>query len=154
MSEHARKMPIAILIKCIRGIFQCWFHDRHNKALNLTMLLSPWAINLLSTWFNEACHFSTQLIDRVEFQVIGGTKDKVVNLSTKTCSCSQFQIDLLPCTHAMVAISLGSKCKHVAIEFCSNYYKTRSWVEGYAIPVHPVGHHNALVQIAQLGIPV
>ncbi|EOY13999.1 Uncharacterized protein TCM_033005 [Theobroma cacao] len=39
--RHARKMPIMVLIECIRGMFQCWFHDRHNEALNLTMPLSP-----------------------------------------------------------------------------------------------------------------
>ncbi|XP_017978256.1 PREDICTED: uncharacterized protein LOC108662415 [Theobroma cacao] len=123
--------------QCIRGMFQRWFHDRHNEALNLTTPLNPWATDLLNKRFNEACHFSIQTIDRVEFQVIGGSKDRVVNLSTKECSCGEFQSDLLPCTHAMVAIS---KCKRAAIEFCSDYYKTRSWAKGYAVPIRPVGH--------------
>ncbi|XP_017980988.1 PREDICTED: uncharacterized protein LOC108663016 [Theobroma cacao] len=39
--RHARKMPITVLIECIRGMFQCWFHDWHNEALNLTMPLNP-----------------------------------------------------------------------------------------------------------------
>ncbi|XP_017972857.1 PREDICTED: uncharacterized protein LOC108661344 [Theobroma cacao] len=38
--RHARKMPITVLIECVRGMLQCWFHDRHNEALNLTMPLS------------------------------------------------------------------------------------------------------------------
>ncbi|EOY00136.1 Uncharacterized protein TCM_009685 [Theobroma cacao] len=61
----------------------------------------------------------------------------MVNLSTKEWSCSEFQSDLLPCTHAMATIS---KCKRSTIEFCSDYYKTRSWVEGYAVPIRLVGH--------------
>ncbi|XP_017978290.1 PREDICTED: uncharacterized protein LOC108662434 [Theobroma cacao] len=63
--------------------------------------------------------------------------DTIVNLSTKECSCGEFHSDLLPYRHAMAAIS---KCKRAATEFCLDYYKTRSWVEGYAFPIHPVGH--------------
>ncbi|XP_021278476.1 uncharacterized protein LOC110412271 [Herrania umbratica] len=135
--KHVRKMPITVRIECIKAMFQHWFLDRHNEALNLTMPLSPWVIDLLNKQFNEACHFSIQPIDRMEFQVIGGTKDAVVNLCTKTCSCGEFQTDLLPYTHAMAAIS---KYKCAAIEFCSDYYFTRSWVDGYAVPIHSIGH--------------
>ncbi|XP_017985315.1 PREDICTED: uncharacterized protein LOC108663928 [Theobroma cacao] len=135
--RHARKMPITVSIECIRGMFQRWFHDQHNEALNLTMPLNPWATDLLNRWFNKACRFSIQAIDRVEFQVISESKDKVVNLSTYECSCGEFQSDLLLCTHAMAKIS---KCKGPAIEFCSDYYKTQSWAEGYAVPIRPVGH--------------
>ncbi|EOY21078.1 Uncharacterized protein TCM_012395 [Theobroma cacao] len=28
----------------------------------------------------------------------------------------------------------------ITIEFCSDYYKTRSWVEGYAVPIYSIGH--------------
>ncbi|XP_017972557.1 PREDICTED: uncharacterized protein LOC18604681 [Theobroma cacao] len=94
-------------------------------------------INSCLRLLNEASHFFVQAIDRVEFQVIGGSKDRVMNLSTKECSCGEFQFNLLLCTHAMAAIS---KCKRVAIEFCSDYYKTRSWAEGYAVPIRPIGH--------------
>ncbi|XP_017973327.1 PREDICTED: uncharacterized protein LOC108661392 [Theobroma cacao] len=94
-------------------------------------------INSCLRQFNEACHFSVQAIDWVEFQVIGGSKDRVMNLSTKECSCGEFQFDLLPCTYAVAAISA---CKHSAIEFCLDYYKTRSWAEGYVIPIRPVRH--------------
>lgn len=54
---QARKIPITVLIECIRGMFQHWFHERHKEALNLTTTLSLWAIDLLNIRFNEACHF-------------------------------------------------------------------------------------------------
>ncbi|WRX12420.1 zinc finger protein [Theobroma cacao] len=63
--------------------------------------------------------------------------DGLVNLSTKTCSCCEFQIDLLPFSHAIAAIS---KCKREAIEFYTNYYKTTILVEGYARSIRPVGN--------------
>ncbi|XP_017976535.1 PREDICTED: uncharacterized protein LOC108662020 [Theobroma cacao] len=63
--------------------------------------------------------------------------DGLVNLSRKTCSCCEFQTDSLPCNHAISAIS---KCKHEAIEFCVDYYKTTVLVEDYARSIRPVGH--------------
>ncbi|EOY03505.1 Uncharacterized protein TCM_018599 [Theobroma cacao] len=65
--RQVRTMPIAVLIECIKGMFQHWVYERHKEAFNLTIPLSPWATDLLNTWFNEACHFSTQVIDQVEF---------------------------------------------------------------------------------------
>ncbi|EOY16581.1 Uncharacterized protein TCM_035390 [Theobroma cacao] len=46
----------------------------------------------------------------------------VVTLSTEMCSSGEFQIDLLPFKHAMAVI------------------RTRSWVEGYAVPIFLIGH--------------
>ncbi|WRX24478.1 zinc finger protein [Theobroma cacao] len=63
--------------------------------------------------------------------------DKLVNLSTKTCSCCEFQTNLLPCSHAITAIS---KCKRETIEFCTDYYKIIVLVEGYAGSIRPIGH--------------
>ncbi|WRX18124.1 zinc finger protein [Theobroma cacao] len=63
--------------------------------------------------------------------------DGLVNLSTKMCSCCEFQTDLLPCSHAIAAIS---KCKREAIEFYADYYKTTVLVEGYVGSICSVGH--------------
>ncbi|WRX12261.1 zinc finger protein [Theobroma cacao] len=89
----------------------------------------------------DATHLKGKLkvkpINRVEFEVKDGKMDKLVNLSQKTCSCCEFQTDLLPCSHAIAAIS---KCKREAIKFYADYYKTTILVEGYSGYVHPVGH--------------
>ncbi|WRX31367.1 Reverse transcriptase domain - like 10 [Theobroma cacao] len=63
----------------------------------------------------------------------------VVTLSTEMCSSGEFQIDLLPFKHAMAVIS---KCKRAVIGFCLDYFRTRSWVEGYAVPIFLIGHPN------------
>ncbi|XP_017984329.1 PREDICTED: uncharacterized protein LOC108663624 [Theobroma cacao] len=39
--RHGRKILITVLIECIRGMFQRWFHDQHNEALNLSTPLNP-----------------------------------------------------------------------------------------------------------------
>ncbi|XP_017974518.1 PREDICTED: uncharacterized protein LOC108661589 [Theobroma cacao] len=85
--KHARQMPITVLIKFIRGMFQRWFRDRYEEAFKVTTPLSPWVARQLSKWFNDAHHFVVKPINRVEFKVKDEKMDGLVNLSKKTCSC-------------------------------------------------------------------
>ncbi|WRX16373.1 zinc finger protein [Theobroma cacao] len=118
-------MPITIIIEFIRDMFQCWFHDRHKEAVKVTTPLNPWAV--------------IKPIDQVEVEVKNGRNDGLVNLSTKTCSCYEFQLDLLLCNHVIATIS---KCKRKVVDFCSDYYKTTYLVEGYVGSIHPIGHSS------------
>ncbi|XP_021296815.1 uncharacterized protein LOC110426064 [Herrania umbratica] len=118
-------------------MFQRWFQNRYDEAVKVTTPLSPWVVKQLSKWFNDAHHFVVKPINRVEFELKDGKKDRLVNLSKKTCSCCEFQTDLLPCNHAIAAIS---KCKHEAVEFYADNYKTTVLVEDYAGSIRLVGH--------------
>ncbi|XP_021297494.1 uncharacterized protein LOC110426577 [Herrania umbratica] len=91
----------------------------------------------LHALINDAHCFVVKPINRVEFEVKDRKMDGLVNLSKNTCSCCEFQTNLLPCSHAIAAIS---KCKHEAVEFCADYYKTIILVEGYAGSIPPIGH--------------
>ncbi|EOY16917.1 Uncharacterized protein TCM_035989 [Theobroma cacao] len=120
-------MPIVVLIEFIKDMFQRWFHNQYEEAVKVNMLFNPWATRQLSKRFNDAHHIVVKLINRVEFEVKNERKDRHVNLSRKMCSCCEFQIDLLPYSHAIAATS---KCKCEAVEFCAVYYKTTYLLEG------------------------
>ncbi|KAK2655375.1 hypothetical protein Ddye_008427 [Dipteronia dyeriana] len=104
-------------------------------------------------------------IDSINFNVKDGNKDGLVNLSEKTCSCAKFEVDKLPCRHALAAIRLISSSSTVIClltyvdsinytksfpryakkplpDYCGDCYKTTSWVEAYAGTIFPVGHPN------------
>ncbi|WRX34370.1 zinc finger protein [Theobroma cacao] len=130
-------MSITVLIEFIRDMFQRWFHERYEEAVKVTSPFSPWVAKQLSKRFNDAHRFLVKPINRVEFEVKDGKMDRLVNLSRKTCSCCEFQTDLLPCSHAIAAIS---KCNREAIEFCADYYKTTIFVDVYSRSIRPVGH--------------
>ncbi|KAK3212694.1 hypothetical protein Dsin_017400 [Dipteronia sinensis] len=66
-----------------------------------------------------------------------GNKDGLVNLSEKNCSCTIFQVDKLPCRHALAAIRYAKK---PFPDFCGDCYKTTSWIEAYSGNIFPVGH--------------
>ncbi|TXG69643.1 hypothetical protein EZV62_004578 [Acer yangbiense] len=78
-------------------------------------------------------------VDNVNFNVKDGEKDGLVNLSEKTCTCKEFQNDLLPCSHALAAIRFYKK---KFVDFCSDFYKTNTWLESYSGLIFPIGHPN------------
>lgn len=108
--KHVRKMPIVVLIEFIKDMFQRWFHNQYEEAVKVNMLFNPWATRQLSKRFNDAHHIVVKLINRVEFEVKNERKDRHVNLSRKMCSCCEFQIDLLPYSHAIAATRYEYPC--------------------------------------------
>ena len=102
--RHARQLPITTLVEYIRDMMQKWFHERRETASKNATQLSRWATDKL-TKKNEYSHkYTVRPIDNVNFNVKDGDKDGLVNLSEKTCTCKEFQNDLLPCSHALAAI--------------------------------------------------
>lgn len=70
-----------------------------------------------------------------EYQVSCEDTDVFVDLEMKQCSCRKFDIDRMPCRHALAC------CGHVGINLyslCSTYYKIETWADSYAGTVYSV----------------
>ena len=59
-------------------------------------------------------------LNRFEYEVIGKGNDVMVDFSQRHCSCHAFDIDRLPCVHAIVA---NEQAKIQIYDMCSDYYK-------------------------------
>ncbi|EOY14349.1 Uncharacterized protein TCM_033741 [Theobroma cacao] len=105
---------------------------KHARQMPITILIE-FIRDMFQRWFHD------RYKEAIQFEVKDQKMDGLVNLSRKTCSCYEFQTDLLPCSHAVTAIS---KCKCEAIEFCADDYKITFVGEGYARSIHPVGHRS------------
>ncbi|KAK3227207.1 hypothetical protein Dsin_007069 [Dipteronia sinensis] len=135
--RHARQFPVTVLIEYIPDMMQKWFHDRRTFTDSLHTQLTPWAIKYLTKRNEESTFYTVRPIDWNEFEVKDGAKDGLVNLLDRICTCREFEIDLLPCAHALAALRA---CKRPFIDFCLHYYKKSSLVEEYAGVIRPVGH--------------
>ncbi|XP_019264169.1 PREDICTED: uncharacterized protein LOC109241816 [Nicotiana attenuata] len=63
----------------------------------------------------------------------------IVCLENKKCSCGQFQLEELPCAHALAAL----RYRHETYEnYCSPYYTRESLLRTYEIPVNPLPDEN------------
>ncbi|XP_075086108.1 uncharacterized protein LOC107766408 [Nicotiana tabacum] len=67
--------------------------------------------------------------------VIDGVKRYIVCLQNKRCSCGQFQLDELPCAHALAALRHMNESYE---NYCSPYYTRESLLHSYEIPVDPL----------------
>ncbi|KAK2655441.1 hypothetical protein Ddye_008493 [Dipteronia dyeriana] len=134
--RYALQLPITTLVEYVRDMMQKWFHERREAATRNKTQLSRWATEKL-TKKNETSHkYTVRPIDHVHFNVKDGEKDGLVNLSEKSCTCKEFQNDLLPCSHALAPIR---HCKKKIGDFCSNFYKTSTWLESYSGLIFFVG---------------
>ncbi|KAL5580685.1 hypothetical protein UlMin_013127 [Ulmus minor] len=86
------------------------------------------------------CWWNATLLDPVSdtvYTVLDRDNNGVVDLQARTCSCKRFQLEQLPCVHAMIAIRYS---KRYVYDFYSEYYNSSTWKATYAGVVYPLPH--------------
>ncbi|KAL5540495.1 hypothetical protein UlMin_043089 [Ulmus minor] len=118
-----RELPVTALTEEIRSLVQRWHHERWTEAKKCKTRLTP----------------SLDPASDTMYTVLDGDKNGVVDLQAKTCSCIQFQLEQLPCSHAMIAIRHS---KRDVYDFCFEYYNLSTWKATYAGVVYPLPHQG------------
>ncbi|KAL5549324.1 hypothetical protein UlMin_004555 [Ulmus minor] len=121
-----RELPVTVLAEEIRSLVQRWHYERHTKVEKCKTRLMPSAETLLSEY------------DTV-YTILDGDKNRVVDLQARTCSCRRFQLEQLPCAHAMIAIRHR---KTDVYDFCFEYYNSSTWKATYVGVVYPLPHQG------------
>ncbi|TXG48510.1 hypothetical protein EZV62_024385 [Acer yangbiense] len=85
---------------------------------------------------DEARYMRVYPITFYTFVVKDGDLDGHVDLTTKSCSCREFDVDQLPCAHALACIRLRG---FSFPDYCSPYYSSTFLVTAYSGEIHPVG---------------
>ncbi|KAK2655678.1 hypothetical protein Ddye_008730 [Dipteronia dyeriana] len=138
-SPRKKELPITRVIDYIRGILQRWFHDRHTAALKLTTQLTTAADVAIGVKDEEARYMWVYPITFYTFNVkvggLDGGLDGNVDLTTKTCTCKEFDVDQLPCAHALTCIRLRG---FSFVDYCSSYYSIAFLATAYNVKIHPV----------------
>ncbi|XP_022874243.1 uncharacterized protein LOC111393075 [Olea europaea var. sylvestris] len=124
MLRHACSLPITCLVEHIRKTMQKWFYERRTNA--------------------TSCNNLTQ---------VGISNDtEIVDFSDNTCTCREFQLNLMPCAHATRAATLIRKSLY---DLCSPYYKSEYWRGAYMEVISPVTREvDWVVPNEILGTPI
>lgn len=69
------------------------------------------------------------------YTVIDDEKQFEVNLRERTCTCIRFQMDEMPCPHALAVITFKSMD---AYQYCSVFYNKDHLLKTYDISTYPV----------------
>nr|XP_016439690.1 PREDICTED: uncharacterized protein LOC107765541 [Nicotiana tabacum] len=134
VTKDARELPVVELLEYMRTLLERWTNEKllngkgtftylgkkYNKELEDNRTLSQ----------KMRVRASTDYIDTV----IDGVKRFIVCLQNKRCRCGQFQLDELPCPHALAALRHRNESYK---NYCSLYYTRESLLQTYEIPVDP-----------------
>ena len=102
MLINAREFPYIALLDVIQAKMSKWWNKRREIGVGLTSPLTLKREDELRACFAVANGLLTMQLNNVTFHVRGGVLDRVVNTLNSTCSCQEFDIDRLPCVHAIV----------------------------------------------------
>ncbi|TXG66797.1 hypothetical protein EZV62_008072 [Acer yangbiense] len=87
----------------------------------------------------EAQYMRIYPITFYTFLIKDGGLDGNVDLTAKTCTCKEFDVDQLPCVHALACIRLRG---FSFVDYCSPYYSSAFLVAAYSGEIHPVEQPN------------
>ncbi|XP_070017554.1 uncharacterized protein [Nicotiana sylvestris] len=96
-----------------------WFRRRHYDMLTTNMV------------FN---------LDSMLFRINSEGIKFIMDLKKRTCDCLEFQLDELPCPHAIAAINKRYLLKS---DYCSNWYSRETWLKTYEGHVNTVGDQKS-----------
>ncbi|XP_075099163.1 uncharacterized protein LOC142176024 [Nicotiana tabacum] len=115
VTKEARELPIFDLLEYMRTLLERWREVIEGK----------WYFHI--PWVRASTdHIHT---------VIDGVKRYIVCLESKKYSCGQFQLDELPCPHALAALRHRNETYE---NYCSPYYTRESLLRTYEISVNPL----------------
>ena len=92
------------------------------------------SFNMLQGRIPIANLLKVQAIDIHQSQVTGVSSLHVVNLIEKKCSCRRFDLEKLPCAHAIAAAEAR---KMSCISLCHHYYRKQYLYNAYYTAVMP-----------------
>nr|XP_009758437.1 PREDICTED: uncharacterized protein LOC104211130 [Nicotiana sylvestris] len=134
--RRARELPLLTMMDFIQEKLQSWFYERRTTAEGIFREISNWAEATLEEKIKPTFKFRVLPIDRLKFNVKEGGMEFIVDLDKRTCDCSKFQLDEIPCEHAIAAI--GSIYQKTSA-FCSTYYSRDFWLKTYGGQVNSIG---------------
>ncbi|KAM3375233.1 hypothetical protein P3S68_013947 [Capsicum galapagoense] len=93
---------------------------------------------LIASTLDPGCHilplaYAVKASNEFLHTVSNGAKRFIVCLRSIKCSCGEFQLDEIPCSHVMTAITYRNQHGE---NYCSLYYNNKNFRDAYAILVN------------------
>lgn len=129
------ELPIIQVIERIHSKLEAEFADRRAKSNSWLSMLTPSAEKRIAEAINRASTYQVLRSDEVEFEVLSAERSEIVNIGTHCCSCRDWQLYGIPCSHAVAALISARKDVYAFIERC---FTVASYCETYSEDIHPI----------------
>nr|XP_009765103.1 PREDICTED: uncharacterized protein LOC104216691 [Nicotiana sylvestris] len=135
VTKDARELAIFDFLEYMRTLLERWTNEKLLKAKG--------TFTFLGSKFNKELENNRTLSQKLRVgastyhihTVLDGVKRYIMCQENKKCSCGQFQLKELPCTHDLAALMHRNETYE---NYCSPYYTRESLLRTYEIPVNPL----------------
>ncbi|TMX04588.1 hypothetical protein EJD97_007067 [Solanum chilense] len=104
MFDYERKFLIVALFDEINMRFALFFHKRRMELVHSANRFVPSIEKYILEYVNAGNKLLAHQIANYKFSVTGHGDVATVDLQRRTCTCKIFDLDKIPCPHAMAAI--------------------------------------------------
>lgn len=132
---EVRELPVIQVIERIHNKLTREFEERRSKGNAWNSVLAPCAEKRMTEAINLASSFQVLRSDDVEFEIISSDRSDIVNIGTRSCSCRDWGLYGIPCSHAVAALL---SCKKDVFGYTEKYFTTESYCETYLPQLHPI----------------
>ncbi|XP_073292598.1 uncharacterized protein [Primulina huaijiensis] len=132
---EARELPIIQVIECIHSKLMANFEDKRAKSESWFSMLVPYAEHHIMESMNRASIYQVLRSDEVEFEVLSAERSEIVNTGTRSCSCRDWQLYGIPCSHAVAALLFSRKDVY---SFSEKYFTVSNFCKAYAEEIHSI----------------
>lgn len=132
---EARELPIIQVIERIHSKLIAEFEERRIKSSSWFSALAPSAEKQMIESMSPASTFQVLRSDEVEFEVLSAERSYIVNIGAHSCSCRDWQLHGIPCSHAVAAII---SCQKDVYAFAEKRFTMASYRESYAEEIYPI----------------
>ncbi|XP_049373661.1 uncharacterized protein LOC125838660 [Solanum verrucosum] len=133
---EARQLSILEFLEEVRILFGSW-HCKNREIASYTK-------DTLGRRFEEVLIINASKSSKMEvapsseffFLIYEAGRRYIICVEQKVCSCGRFQLDEIPCAHAIVVLKEKNvKDMH---PYCFDYYKSNALAKTYEIPMVPM----------------
>ncbi|TYK22587.1 uncharacterized protein E5676_scaffold195G00040 [Cucumis melo var. makuwa] len=146
--KEQRELPVIGLLESIRSLIQKWFYERRIKWSFQRTQLSIYAEDLIRESLAQSHSMNIYPVDQHEFEVHHRKEQFVVNILNRTCSCRQWDLDLIPCSHACRALSTRNLNLHL---YTDKFYYVSNLINLYKKGTRSIGTVNQIKNTHQGG---
>ncbi|KAG5581956.1 hypothetical protein H5410_052583, partial [Solanum commersonii] len=134
-----REYLITALFDAINRRFAEKFHERRMKFINAPTIFVPVIEKDIAKNINLGNKLLIHQTANYKYIVTGHDEVATVDLLAKSCTCKVFDIDKMPCPHAMAALrcQYGDDYGRRIYEYSSSYYKVEVYLIAYVEEIKP-----------------
>ena len=135
--KDGREYPVLVLLGEIRQFMCRWFAERRQKSNAWVDLAPPNIEEKIQKRFVECSDYFVYVMDAnvLQFEVRKGEEREIVCLELRCCTCHEFDIEEIPCIHAIAA---AKRVNQNPSSLIGKYYTCENWKVGYVETIYPV----------------